>query len=138
MIVNLSGETSLNSLLKIKKRLSRKDVSRKGAFSGKDKIEISLYASRRLALTEVNAEIFDDNTGSTSIVKCDFSGTECGYDVYTFTMDFRKMCPDGDNLVFWKAILKSETKVQYTDSINNVDFNLTDNADGKKFRQRKV
>ncbi len=132
MLVNLSEEKS--HLLKIEKRLCRKDVSNEGAFSCKDKVQLYITASRRLAVTELCIQITDDNTGIESIEKCAFKETQSGYDIYTAVMDLEKLCPDGNNLLFWRVCVRSSDRILYTHSINNVDFWLSDKADAKKFR----
>ena len=108
--------------VKIQKNLNRKDVSHMGAFSGEDKIKIVITVSRRIAATGVYLEISDDNTGLEKTVECTFSETDCGNDLYCTTLDFKKMCPDGDNLFFWRVCVKCGDKALYTHSINNVDF----------------
>lgn len=133
MLLNFPNENTQQ--VKIQKYLDRKDVSKLGAFSGEDKIKIVITVSRRLAATGVFLEITDDNTGLDKTVECTFSETNCGNDVYFVHFDFKKMCPDGDDLLFWRLCVKCGDRTLYTQSINNVDYYLTDNkADGKKFR----
>ncbi|MBP3580949.1 MAG: hypothetical protein J6K12_06865, partial [Clostridia bacterium] len=132
MLVNLSEEKP--HLLKIEKRLCRKDVSNMGAFSCKDKIQLCITASRRLAVTELCIQITADNTGIESIEKCEFKETQNGYDVYTAVIDLEKICPEENNLLFWRVCVRTFDRTLYTHSKNNVDFWLSDKADAKKFR----
>ncbi len=133
MLINLPEEKQAVSLLRIEKYLGRKKVSHTGAFSADDKVEIRIFASRRLAATGVFLEIIDDNKGTESSLKCSFVKTECGYDIYSKVLDFRRMCEE-DNLLLWRVCVESDKTRLYTHSINNVDFVLSDKPDTKKFR----
>ena len=132
-LVSFSGENE-NSLLQIKKLIDKQDVSHKGAFTGEDKLKLVLMVSRRVAATKVLLQITDDNTGESFERQCAFEKTECGRDVYSLDFDIEKLCPLGDNLLFWRICIVSGEKRLYTDSINNVDFALTENNASKPFR----
>ena len=134
MLVSFPKETEKKQLLEIKKTVGTKDVSSVCAFSSEEKINLCFTVSRRVAATAVFVEFCDDNTSQNFEKKCVFDDIHCGCDVYNLKIDLKQLCPDGDNLLFWRVRSESGKKTLYTHSVNNVDFELWENADTKKFR----
>ena len=124
MLVNFPESTENTTLVKIQKFTGRKDASQRGAFSVCEKIKFVFTVSRRLAATGLYMVLDDDNAGNTENLCCIFDKTECGYDVYTCTVDLNKRYGGSDGLIFWKLCVVCGAKSLYTNSINNVDFEL--------------
>ena len=134
MLVNFPESSENTALVKIQKFTGRKDASQRGAFSVCEKIKFVFTVSRRLAATGLYMVLDDDNAGNTENLCCIFDKTECGYDVYTCTVDLNKRYGGSDGLIFWKLCVVCGAKSLYTNSINNVDFELSEKQDAKSFR----
>lgn len=121
-----------NSLIKIEKYVNNKNASKYGAFSQCDEILIRISVSRRFSLTNVSVEFFDD-FGMEKTSVCEFFGISDGFDIYICRVKAGELRPDG-GVVFWRVCGEGYGKKMYSQTPNNLDVYLCDNAEGKKFR----
>ncbi len=129
------GICSGDNSLRIVKKLDGSDVSRLSAFANNAKLEIYAYVTRRLGISGAVLCLYDDKLQSDTELALAFEGVEGSCDVYRITLDFEKHCNGDTNLYYWcLKLFCADGRVQYTDSINNVDFVLSENENIRRTR----
>lgn len=106
-----------------------------GAFPCGDRIRISVSVPRTFGVTRVDMRMNRDG-GATREHEMPFLKTSLGIDVYEIELDTELMTGDlGDGLFYYDFVFRSDggKRVLYTDSLNNVDFELSED-EGTKFR----
>ncbi len=134
MSPHLLDSDEIKNYIKINKSVKGKCTLRQGAFAGDEKLEIGLEITRRLGVTRVLLCLCDDNEGSYCETELCVENTSLSVDYYSATLDFNKLCPDGDGLFFWKIKLFAGSRTFYSHSINNVDYCFSDLDSTKPFR----
>ena len=134
MLPNLLDSNEVKNYIKIKKRSNGKDAFRRGAFASDETLEIDLEISRRCGVTQAFLCLEDDNESKYSEIPLSFCNTKKDVDLYTLSLDFSELCPDRQNLFFWKIKLCAGNRNFYSSSINNVDYCFSDNSFSKPFR----
>ncbi len=111
--------------IKINKKVLSVDVSRQNAFSSKDKVTFTLSAPRRCGITGVSMLLAKDGESQNEYNMPLCSGYACD-DVYSLTLDLGELCrEEHSGLFYYKLKINLGNTVYYTNSINNVDFSLT-------------
>ncbi|MBQ7400293.1 MAG: glycoside hydrolase family 13 protein [Clostridia bacterium] len=134
MLPHLLDSNEIQKYIKIKKTAKGKCASRRGAFAGNEKLRIELEISRKLGITKAYLCLENDNNATYSETEIPFENTLAGVDFYSITLDFEKMCTDGDGLFFWKIKLLVGSRCFFSHSINNVDYCFSDLDSSKAFR----
>ena len=134
MFVHLLDSNEITNFIKIKKSAKGKNAFGRGAFSCSEKLKLELEISRKFGVTKVYLCLDDDNTGEYREIEMPIEEIACSNDYYSYTLDFGKLCPDGDGLFFWKIKLCTGYKCYYSHSINNVDYCFSDLDSAKPFR----
>ncbi len=108
----------------IKKRIDGADVSHKGCFAFGECPEIIVEVPRKLGASAVVLRVCKDGQ-SDADHPFSFSSTECGIDIYTFTLDTVALCDgDEDGLFFYEILFLRGADTLFTSTRNNVDFEL--------------
>ncbi|MBQ8759352.1 MAG: glycoside hydrolase family 13 protein [Clostridia bacterium] len=134
MLPHLLDSNEIQKYIKIKKTAKGKCASRRGAFAGNEKLRVELEISRKLGITKVYLCLENDNNATYSETEIPFENTLAGVDFYSVTLDFEKMCTDGDGLFFWKIKLLVGSRCFFSHSVNNVDYCFSDLNSSKAFR----
>ena len=117
---------NVGQTIKLTKRIKNKDVSAINAFSVEDKVLFTVSAPRRAGIISVTMLIERDGCKRQEI---DFEvlSEYAGDDVYKAKLDMAELCAPFDNgLFFYKLRFEIGCKYYYTNSINNVDYTLTE------------
>lgn len=110
----------------IVKTVSGKDVSFSSSFAVSVTPKITLRVPRELKLVDPSMAICRDGQRDKHILPT-YEGAEGDCDVFTFTLDLKKLCEDGeDGLFYYEFRFAQIEKTLYTSSINNVDFYLSE------------
>ena len=134
MLPHLIDTDEIEKIIKIKKSAKGENAFGRGSFSCAENLNIELEITRKLGITEVFLCLDNDDEGSESIISLPVIKTEGGVDYYSTELDFKKLCPDGDGLFFWKIKLCRQGKSFYSHSINNVDYCFSDIDSSDPFR----
>ena len=120
--------------LKIKKMLRGRDVSHRSAFEYGSSLEIRVEAPRVLGASAAVLRILSDDTGVERDIPLEFFDSSLGYDVYRTTLDVAELCKnEKSGLFYYEFLFLRGAKTLFTDSINNVDFELCEHS-ANKFR----
>ncbi len=120
--------------LKIKKMLKGSDVSHRSAFEYGSSLEIRVEAPRVLGASAAVLRILSDDTGEEHDIPLDFSDSSLGYDVYRTVLDLADICgEEKSGLFYYEFLFLRGEKTLFTDSINNVDFELCEHS-ANRFR----
>lgn len=113
--------------IKITKTVKNKDLSRFNAFSSNDKVLLALSAPRRMGITYVSLLLAKDGECQNEYPLQLSSDYACD-DKFTTTLDIKQICaPNDSGLYYYKFKICIGCEVYYTNSINNIDFSLTQN-----------
>lgn len=134
MFPHLLDSEEIQNFIKIKKSAKGKSAFGRGAFSCSEKLKIELEISRKFGITKVYLCLDDDNKGEYLEIEIPVEETVCSKDFYSYVLDFKKLCENGDGLFFWKIKLCAGSKCYYSHSINNVDYCFSDIDSTKPFR----
>lgn len=134
MLPHLIASDDIKNFINIKKSAKGKNAFGRGAFSCSEKLKIELEITRKLGVTKVYLCLDDDNLEKYSEIELPFENLEGNTDFYSVSLDFSKLCPDGDGLFFWKIKLFVGNRAFYSHSINNVDYCFSDLDSTKPFR----
>lgn len=117
----------------IRKYADGKDVSDRGAFPLGTSLRISTFVSRRLGASAVVLRFMPDGKEATDL-PLSFVGTNRDVDEYAVTLSFSEKLVGGeDGLFFYEFLFLRGCETLFTNSINNVDFTLSDTP-AEKFR----
>ncbi len=134
MLPHLIETGEIQNFIKIKKSAKGKDAFGRGAFASNEALKIELEISRKFGITKVYLCLADDNLGTYSELEMPVEDMSGSTDFYSVLLDFKKLCPEGDGLFFWKIKLCIGNRCFYSHSINNVDYCFSDLASSKPFR----
>ncbi len=124
MITKLTPRGEL--LPRIRKTVSAKDASLLGAFEYGTKLDITVEAPRKLGASAVVLRVRCDDTGAERDIPLGFLHTEEGVDVYSTELDLGEWCGECcSGLFYYELLFLRGFDTLFTDSINNVDFNLS-------------
>ena len=112
-------------------------ASEKGAFPLSLSLSFALKISRRLGICACRLHV--ENALDSKRFDLDFvyTKTELCDDIYTLSIDFKKLCENRDSCLFYYYITlySDENNIFYISSVNNFDFEITrDESDIKRFR----
>lgn len=105
-----------------------------GAYCENQKLLLQVEISRKIGVSRVYLCLENADSGIKERIQLAFISTDYSKDIYSVTLDFSNLCPDGDGLFYWKTELCIEKDSFFSDSINNVDYVLSDKSDSKPFR----
>ena len=115
-----------NSLPVIKKIINGKDVSHRGAFELGEKMTFIAEVPRELGASAVVLRIKNDETLREWDIPLSFLSTENGTDTYSHEVDLGEWCGGGvSGLFFYEFLFLRGFDTLFTDTYNNVDFNLS-------------
>lgn len=134
MLPHLISSDDIKKYINIKKSAKGKDAFGRGAFAANESLKIELEISRNLGVTRAVLCLYDDSDGSCREKIIPFSDMTGNIDTYSITLDFEKLCPEGDGLFFWKIKLFVGERCFYSHSINNADYCFSDLDSSKSFR----
>jgi glycosidase len=110
----------------ITKRANGVDVSRRGAFALGTTLVFSASVPRRLGISCVVLRLAKDGEPPKDF-PFEFADTSLGVDTYTLSLTFdRAVCGGEDALFFYEYLFLRGRDTLFTDSVNNVDFRLTE------------
>ena len=110
MFPHLLDSEEIQNFIKIKKSAKGKSAFGRGAFSCSEKLKIELEISRKFGITKVYLCLDDDNKGEYLEIEIPVEETVCSTDFYSYVLDFKKLCENGDGLFFWKIKLCAGSK----------------------------
>jgi len=110
----------------ITKTVGGKDVSSRGAFPSGERVTFTVRVSRKLGASGVVLRINRDGESDRDIA-LDFSFTELGWDVYNCEIETQ------EGLYYYEFLFIRGGDTLFTDSINNVDYQLSSKS-GVRFR----
>lgn len=112
--------------IKITKTANGRDVSSLGAFRFGTTVTFSVRLSRALGVRAVVMRLSPDG-GENTDSPFAFSERCGGEDVYRLSLDTARLC-QGENsgLFYYEILLVRDGETRFTNSINNVDFELSD------------
>ncbi len=135
---------------KIIKYVNGEDAALKGAFSFGTRIDLNVELPRKLGVAAVVLRIYpdgmeyrDENRGVFAEISSNgemyfdcplsFEGSRCGKDTYFGTLDTSSICVGREyGLFFYELLFLRGEDTLYTDSVNNVDFNIGTHS-GRRF-----
>ncbi|MBE6679159.1 MAG: glycoside hydrolase family 13 protein [Ruminococcaceae bacterium] len=110
----------------IVKTVDGKDVSFSSSFAVSVTPKITLRIPRALNIVEPSLVICKDGQRDKTVLPT-YDGENLGSDIFTFTLDLKKLCEEEDDgLFYYEFRFAQNGKTLYTSSINNVDFNLSE------------
>ncbi len=128
MLIKLSNILTVGQSVTVKKSVRGRDVSRLGAFPRGENISLSVSIPRRLGVSAVVVRITPDGEEPYDTPLA-FSEQSGGVDRYTLTLSTDTLCGDKESgLFFYELLLLRGFDTLFTDSINNVDFRLSDKS----------
>jgi len=119
----------------ISKRCGKKNADKSSAFESGSVLEYTVSVSRKLGCVKVYLCTFSGfDESKTERHELVWQKCEDGSDVYTLKTDFSgTLLEDGAGLVFCRFVFKCDDNTSfYTNSINNIDFELTSNEQSAK------
>ena len=120
-------------LPRIRKTVAGEDASALGAFSFGTVIKWTVELSRRLGACAVVMRIWHDGEPFWDL-PLTFTSTQNGCDVYECSIDTSELCATQNfGLFYYRFLLIRGQDTLFTDSINNVDFSLSEH-EGRPFR----
>lgn len=121
-----------NVLPILRKRIGKIDVSLHGSFAYGECIEFIVEVPRKLGASAVVMRIGKDGCAD-SDYPFSFIGTDGINDSYTLSVNTAELCSGAsDAIFFYELIFLRGSDTLFTDSVNNVDFNLCKNP-GRRF-----
>ena len=131
MLLRLHDSVENGIMPVITKYVNGEDASVKGAFSLNTRIEFFVKCSRKLGVSAVVLRINKDGEEYKDI-SLDFRSTEKGVDEYTTELALDKeLCGGNDGLFYYEFLFLRGYETLFTDSVNNVDFMLSEHSDNK-------
>ena len=128
MLIKRSNLLTVGQSIKIEKRSQGRDVSALGAFRCGDRVTFAVTVPRRLGVSAVVIRITPDGDEPYD-TPFGFSKTVNADDCYTLTLDTAALCNGArDGLFFYELIFLRGFDTLFTDSINNVDFKLSETS----------
>ncbi len=122
------------SLPVIKKIVEGKDMSHYGAFELGTELTFIAEVPRELGASAVVLRVKNDDNGREWDIPLCFSSTENGSDTYVLSVDLGEWCEGGTSgLFFYEFLFLRGFDTLFTDSYNNVDFELSANS-ASRFR----
>ena len=126
MLIKRSDLLEVGQKIHIEKRIGTKNVSNLGAFRFGDRVTFAVTIPRRLGVSTVVIRITPDGSEPYDSPFA-FSDTVGDLDRYSLTVDTAKLCNGRENgLFFYELLLLRGFDTLFTDSINNVDFKLSE------------
>ena len=120
--------------LKIKKMQGERDVSHRSAFEYGSSLEIRVEAPRVLGASAAVLRIRSDDTGEERDIPLEFFDSSLGYDIYCTTLNLASICgEEKSGLFYYEFLFLRGVNTLFTDSINNVDFELCEHS-ANRFR----
>ena len=102
-----------------------RDASREGAFGVNSRLRFDVTVPRRLGASGVVLRIAHDG-GADGDIPLELGDYRDGADCYSVTLDLSELCQDGDSgLFYYEFLFLRGWQTLFTDSVNNVDFELT-------------
>lgn len=133
MLPKLFSKIDAECEVKITKYIGDEDVSCLGAFCYGEKIRFELSVPRRLGCAGVVIRIARDGESYQDIALTRQS-SDVMNDVYTYSLDTSWLAGEYEcGLFYYEFLFLRGLNTLFTDSINNVDFKLSD-KNGKRFR----
>lgn len=133
MLPTFYREYDRDYMPRIQKTVSGEDASNLGAFSFGTRIELTVHVPRRLGAAAVVLRLQPDGDAERDLPLA-FSSTEGGTDIYKLALDTAKLCEArGYGLFYYEFLFVRGYDTRFTDSINNVDFRLSDHS-ASRFR----
>ncbi len=131
MLLRLHDSVENGIMPVITKYVNGEDASVKGAFSLNTTLEFSVRCSRKLGVSAVVMRINKDGE-EYSDISLDFRSTENGVDEYATRLELDKaFCGGNDGLFYYEFLFLRGYETLFTDSVNNVDFQLSEHSDNK-------
>ena len=131
MLLRLHDSVESGIMPVITKYVNGEDASVKGAFSLDTMLEFSVRCSRKLGVSAVVLRINKDGEEYNDI-SLDFCFTQNGVDEYTTGLALDKdFCGGNDGLFYYEFLFLRGYETLFTDSVNNVDFKLSEHSDNK-------
>ena len=116
---------------RIKKSINGKDASQRGAFPYGTELEFTVETPRALGASAVVLRIAEDGREDVDM-PLDFCSTENGIDVYKKTVNTAQLCEGReDGLFYYEFLFLRGYETLFTDTYNNVDFELSKSSAGK-------
>ncbi len=133
MLIKHHSVLEADQIIKIEKKRNGEDASLLGAFAHGEEVSFSVRIPRRLGIAAVVMRLATDGEDATDLPFL-FSASEHAIDLYTLTLSTKELCKDRtDGLFFYELLFLRGFDTLFSDSINNVDFRLSDQS-GNKFR----
>ncbi|MBR3894287.1 MAG: glycoside hydrolase family 13 protein [Clostridia bacterium] len=133
MLIKRHSVLETDQTVKIEKRVDGEDASLLGAFALGEEVSFSVRLPRRLGVSAVVMRISPDG-GEALDLPFLFSASERSVDLYTLTLSTKELCGEAeDGLFFYELLFLRGFDTLFSDSINNVDFRLSEHS-GNKFR----
>ena len=133
MSVNINIADSLFENVRICKRQKNTDVTTKAAFKSDDSVDLLLYVPRGIGAYKA-CLCANIDQGQSFCCEFSFDDIDENCDVYKVSLDFTKLFPSGDGLMFWHAELLTHEGTVYVYSLNNVDAFCDYQQNKKEFR----
>ncbi len=125
MLIQKRSELESGQRIRITKRACGEDVSSLGAFERGTGVEITARVPRVMGISAVVMRISPDG-GQARDLAFSFLKIEGGEDIYRLTLSTDKLCGDTPSgLFYYEYIFLRGFETLFTDSVNNVDFELS-------------
>ena len=122
----IAGET----LPEIKKFVHGTDRSDQNAFPFGERIFFSVSLSHALGSAAVVLRIGADGKEPVDL-PLSFTGSSCGIDQYTVTLDPADFCEPSGGLLYYEFLFLRGEQTLFTDTVNNLDFTLRQNSSNR-------
>ena len=133
MLPKLFSQIDEYAEVSIRKFEGARDISNMGAFCCGAVVDIEISISRVLGITTPVLRICRDGEGERDIPMI-FKGSDGVSDIYCLAIDTQALCGNrGCGLFYYEIVFVRGDKTVYTDTINNIDFELSE-KEGRKFR----
>ena len=131
MLIKRHSVLETDQPIKIEKKVNGRDASSIGAFAHGEEVSFSVRVPRRLGIAAVVMRLSPDG-GEAEDLPFLFSSSETSVDLYTLTLSTKALCRDDDHgLFFYELLFLRGFETLFSDSINNVDFRLSDHSENK-------
>lgn len=128
MLIKQHTALEAEKKIKIEKICRGKDVSRLGAFAKGERITFLATVPRALGISAVVLRIAADGDEQADVPLV-FSETKEGNDRYAVQLDTEVLCEgECDRLFFYEFLFLRGFDTLFSDTINNVDFDLNDRS----------
>lgn len=133
MLARLHTAVEAGKEIKIEKRQRGRDVSALGAFAKGETVTFFVTVPRRYGISAVVLRIAPDGKDAKDM-PFSFCETRDGNDRYALSLDTGALCEDTeDGLFFYELLFLRGFDTLFTDSVNNVDFELCERS-AERFR----